>query len=142
MEILKPRFSSTKSIVDNKGSLSILEFSKDIPFLVKRLFYMYDLNPNIVRGNHANKNSQFLFIVLSGSCKIKYYFEKRFIVRSLEKPNQTLFLPRMIWKEMYDFKKDTILLVLSDLNYDSKEYIFDFNEYKKLNERNSNESKF
>ena len=126
---IKPKFSTLKPINDNKGILSVLQFPIDSPFLIKRIFYIYDVNDNIIRGQHANKKSEFLFIVLSGSCKIKYYYKKKFYIRKLDNPNQSLFLPKMIWKEMYDFKKDTILLVLSNSLYDKKEYIVNFNEY-------------
>lgn len=142
MILTKPKFSTLKPIVDNKGILSVLQFPNDIPFLTKRIFYIYDVNDNIIRGQHANKKSEFLFIALSGSCKIKYFFNKKFYIRTLDNPNQTLFIPKMIWKEMYDFKKDTVLLVLSNSLYDKKEYILNFNEYLSYLKGITNENKF
>ena len=135
-----PKFSTVNRIDDSKGLMSILEFPKDIPFLVKRLFYIYGVNDKVIRGQHANKKSEFLFIALAGSCKIKYYFNGKAYLYSLDNPNQSLYLPKMTWKEMYDFKKETILLVLSNSLYDKNEYIRDFDEYISHQKRRSNEN--
>ena len=111
---------------DERGELVVIESgdNKLLSFDVKRVFYVYGSDSGIVRGNHANKNSRFLLINLKGHTKIKiidqWGHSKTFI---LDNPNEGLLLPQMIWKEMYDFSHDSVLLVLSSHHYDENEYI-------------------
>ena len=116
---------------DARGQMIVIENGKDIPFDIKRIFYVYDADKDVIRGQHANKNSEFVFINVSGKCKIRVKDgtgnEKVF---SLEKPNHGLYLPTMIWKDMYGFSSDAVLLVLTNTYYDANEYIRDYNEYQ------------
>lgn len=117
---------------DDRGALIVIEENKDITFDIKRLFYMYGSNDGITRGQHANRNSEFILINVAGSSKVKVDDgkgnTKEYI---LDKPNIGLYIPNMIWKDMYDFSKDSVLLVLSNQYYDENEYIRDHEEYKK-----------
>lgn len=117
---------------DERGSLIVIEENKDISFDIKRLFYMYGSNDGITRGQHANKNSEFILINVAGSSKVKVDDgkgnTKEYV---LDKPNKGLYIPKMIWKDMYDFSKDSVLLVLSNQYYDENEYIRDYEQFKK-----------
>ena len=84
-----------------------------------------------MRGAHANKNSQFLLVAINGSCKIKVDNGKQIEIFDLNNPYTGLYLDKMIWKEMYDFSHNAILLVLTNTLYDEKEYIRDYNIWKK-----------
>ena len=118
------------SFEDNRGTLVCAESIDSIPFDIKRIFYIFGLNKDAVRGKHANRFSSFVFVCVSGSCKIKIKdSDSKEMVVELNKPNMALFLPALLWKEMFDFSSDSILLVLSDKYYDSSEYIIDFDEY-------------
>lgn len=115
-------------ISDARGSLVVIENSKQIPFEIKRIFYVYDTQSDISRGGHANKKSQFVFIAIHGSVRIKikeYSGDKLFV---LDNPNTALWIDKMVWKEMYDFSKDAVLLVLTNELYDASEYIYDFSK--------------
>ena len=117
---------------DERGHLISFEKNNNCPFDVKRTFYIFDTVPGIVRGAHANKNSEFVLIAISGSCKIKVDDGKTQEIVELNTPHKALYLDKMLWKEMYDFSYNAILLVLTNTVYDEKEYIRDYNEF--LNE--------
>lgn len=115
---------------DERGHLVVIENLKNIPFEIKRIFYIYGTKPDVVRGQHANKISRFVLINLCGSCKIKVNDGENEEIIILNKPHHGIYLDRMVWKDMYDFSEDSILLVLSDSVYLKDEYIRDINMLK------------
>ena len=112
-----------KELGDERGRLVAIESLKDIPFEIKRIFYIYGTKNDTVRGQHANKKSEFVLINLKGSCKVKLYDNNEEFVVELNKPNIGLYIPKMIWKDMYDFSDDSLLISLSNEYYDKNEYI-------------------
>lgn len=117
---------------DERGNLVVIEGNKDIPFEIKRVFYMYGTDSTMVRGSHANRKSEFVLINVAGKSKIKVDdgFSKSII--ELDKPRMGVYLPAMLWKDMYDFSEDSVLLVLASEHYDGSEYIRDYDEYIKI----------
>lgn len=119
-----------KSFGNHDGYMSIAENNSDIPFEIKRIFYIYDVKSNIIRGQHANRNSKFVLIAVKCSCKIRVIDqENNSHLFFLDKPNCGLFIDNMLWKDMFDFSDDCVLLCLSSELYSADEYIRDFNEY-------------
>ena len=115
---------------DKRGHLVVVEGEQDIPFVVKRIFYMYGSDRDVVRGQHANRRSEFVLINVSGQSKIRVDDGLgNEAVFSLNRPHTGIYLPPMIWKDMYDFSSDSILLVLSSEHYDAEEYIRDHDEF-------------
>ena len=114
---------------DERGGLIPFEKGRNVPFEICRAFYIYDTQPSTPRGAHANRKSEFLMVVISGSCKVKVDNGREQSVIELNRPNQALWLDKMIWKEMYDFSYNAVLLVLSNEKYDEKEYIRNYDEY-------------
>ena len=115
---------------DARGHLVVVEGEQDIPFVVKRIFYMYGSDRDVVRGQHANRRSEFVLINVSGQSKIRVDDGLgNEAVFSLNRPHTGIYLPPMIWKDMYDFSPDSILLVLSSEHYDAEEYIRDHDEF-------------
>jgi dTDP-4-dehydrorhamnose 3,5-epimerase-like enzyme len=114
---------------DERGKLVVVEGNQDIPFDIKRVFYIYGSDSEVVRGQHANRNSEFVLINVSGTSKVRVDngFEEEII--ELNRPRMGLYLPTMLWKDMYDFSEDSVLLVLTNTHYDGKEYIRDYEEY-------------
>ena len=114
---------------DERGNLVVVEGEQDIPFEIKRVFYIYGSDGDVVRGQHANRNSQFVLINVSGTSKVRVNngFEEDII--ELNRPRMGLYLPTMMWKDMYDFSEDSVLLVLTNTHYDGKEYIRDYEEF-------------
>ena len=117
---------------DDRGNLVVIEGNKDIPFEIARVFYIYGSDKDIVRGQHANKNSEFVLINVSGESKLKLDYGSYHEIIQLNKPHIGVYIPRMVWKEMYDFSEDSVLLVLSNCKYNPDEYIRDYNEYLAL----------
>lgn len=121
-----------KETGDDRGHLVVVEGNMDIPFDIKRIFYIYGSNPNVIRGQHANRKSEFVLINVAGTSKVRVLNAcGQESVYVLDRPNIGLYLPKMIWKEMYDFSQDSVLLVLASEHYDPSEYIKDYDEYKK-----------
>ena len=116
---------------DERGKLVVVEGARDIPFEIKRVFYIYGSDSEVVRGQHANRNSEFVLINVSGSSKVRVDngFEEEII--ELNRPRMGLYLPTMVWKDMYDFSADSVLLVLANTHYDGHEYIRDYDEFIK-----------
>lgn len=126
-----------KPYSDEDGFLAVIEGGKHIPFEIKRIFYEYGVENNSLRGRHANRNSRFCLIAVSGSCDVIVEDASKKIIYSLNAPNKILYLDKMVWKTMTNFSNNCVLLVLSDSLYDKDEYIRDFEQYKKLvNEKN------
>ncbi len=118
---------------DERGHLVIVEGLKDIPFEIKRIFYIYGTEKNVVRGQHANRKSRFVLINVKGSSKVKIKDgQGNEAVFSLNRPHTGIYLPNMVWKEMYDFSEDSVLLCLASEYYDSQEYIRDYKEFINL----------
>ncbi len=120
-----------KEYGDERGSLVVAEGSSDIPFEIKRVFYMYGSDKNIVRGRHANRHSEFVLINVAGQSKVRLDdgFSTRIV--ELDKPRMGLYMAPMIWKDMYDFSEDSVLLCLSSRHYDAGEYIRNYDEFTK-----------
>lgn len=104
----------------------ILKHSIDFP--IKRIFYIYG-NLKRARGNHANIFSRFIMFPLMGSCKVDVENKKTKCSFLLNKKTM-LYIDNMTWKKMYDFKQQTVLMVLSDCCYTANEYIYDYNSFK------------
>ena len=118
------------AIGDERGMITICEGEMDIPFIPKRVFYIYKSSNDVVRGKHANKITDFVLINVAGKSKVKIMDGKgNEIVYSLNRPNTGIYIPHMVWKEMYDFSEDSIMLVLASEHYDANEYIREYSEY-------------
>lgn len=118
---------------DERGRLVVVEGIKDIPFEIKRIFYIYESDIDVVRGQHANRKTEFVLINVQGNSKVRIMDGKgNEAVFILNKPHIGVYLPRMVWKDMYDFSEDSILLVLASEPYDSQEYIRDYQEFSNL----------
>lgn len=125
---------------DERGQLVALEGCKDIPFNIKRVYYMYDTGEGVHRGYHAHKSLKQILICIHGSCKILLDNGKDKKVVPLEKPYEGLYISNDMWREMYDFSPDAVLLVLASQLYDESDYIRNYDEFLKFVEDNENRS--
>ena len=115
---------------DERGNLIVAEGEGiDIPFAIKRVFYIYGSDANVIRGQHANKKTEFVLINVCGTSKVKMTDGREEKIIGLDRPRMGLYLKSMIWKEMYDFSEDSIMLVLASEHYDANEYIREYSEY-------------
>lgn len=117
---------------DERGSLVVAEGSgKDIPFEIKRVFYLYGSDSTVVRGQHANRRTEFVMINVCGTSKVRVTNGKEEEIIELNRPRMGLYLTTMLWKDMYEFSPDSVLLVIASEHYDGGEYIRDYEEYLK-----------
>lgn len=114
---------------DERGKLVVIEGGKSMPFEIARVFYIYDSDVTIIRGQHANRKSEFVLINVAGKSKVKISDTKEEFTVELDRPGIGVYIPAMVWKEMYDFSEDSVLLVLASTHYDDGEYIRNYAEY-------------
>lgn len=114
---------------DERGKLVVVEGGQTIPFDIKRVFYIYGSDSAVVRGQHANRESEFVLINVAGSSKVRITNGKEEIIVELDKPMMGVYIPKMIWKDMYAFSPDSVLLVLASTHYNGKEYIRSYDDY-------------
>lgn len=115
---------------DDRGHLVIVEGGLDIPFDIKRVFYIYGSDANVTRGQHANRKTEFVLINVAGTSKVKVKDgEGNEAIFCLNRPHTGIYIPNMVWKDMYDFSEDSVLLVLASEHYDGEEYIRDYNKF-------------
>lgn len=118
---------------DERGQLVIAEGGIDIPFEIKRVFYIYGSDADVIRGQHANRRTEFVLINVAGTSKVKVKDgEGNEAIYCLNRPHTGIYLPTMVWKDMYDFSHDSVLLVLASEHYDPEEYIRDYDEFVKI----------
>ena len=115
---------------DERGNLVVIEGEgMDIPFDIKRVFYIYGSDDTVVRGQHANRETEFLLVNVAGTSKVRVDNGHESAIIELNKPRMGLYIPAMLWKDMYDFSADSILLVLASRHYDAHEYIRNYDDY-------------
>ena len=118
---------------DDRGHLVIVEGAEDIPFEIKRIFYIFGSDKDVVRGQHANRKSEFVLINVAGTSKVKVRDGKgNEAIYSLNRPHTGIYLPKMVWKDMFDFSEDSVLLCLASEHYDSEEYIRNYDEFVEI----------
>lgn len=117
---------------DDRGQLIAIEEGKDLPFDVKRVYYIYDTLPGVRRGFHAHRCLQQILICVSGSCKIHLDNGHDTAEVLLDKPSEGLYIANDMWREMYDFSPDAVLLVLASEYYDEADYIRNYEDFIKL----------
>lgn len=120
-----------KVIGDQRGNLISLESNKNIPFAINRVYYIFDNLPNVERGFHAHISLKQVAICMSGSCTflLDNGLDKETIV--LNDRTKGLLIEGLVWREMKDFSKDAVLVVLASDFYDESDYIRDYSEFKK-----------
>lgn len=117
---------------DSRGKLIALEAGRTIPFEIKRVYYLFDLSPELPRGFHAHRKLQQLAICVAGRCK--FILDDGTSRREiwLESPDQSLHIGNMVWREMHDFSRDCVLLVLASELYDEADYIRDYDTFRSM----------
>lgn len=118
---------------DERGSLVAIEENREIPFVIKRIYYIFNTKEGVVRGQHAHKDLKQVVIAVKGSCKFLLDDgEERVEDIILDSPQKGLYIGDMIWREMYDFSEDCVLLVIANKYYDENDYIKDYREFLRL----------
>ncbi|WP_153799452.1 sugar 3,4-ketoisomerase [Foetidibacter luteolus] len=119
-------------IFDERGNLSVLQEDKEIPFLVKRVYWIYDVPGGEMRGSHAFKNSSEIIIALSGSYDVVLHDGIKEHRYQLNRSYYGLYVPKMTWRTLENFSTNSLALVITDLAFDEHDYIREFDFFKKL----------
>jgi len=116
---------------DSRGSLVALESNKNVPFDIKRVYYIFGTKNQVSRGFHAHKDLQQIAVCVSGSCEFLLDDGKTRESVVLDNPSRALYIDNNKWREMHNFSDDCVLLVLASKYYDESDYIRDYNEFLK-----------
>lgn len=114
---------------DRRGQLVALEANKEVPFDIKRVFYIYGTQQDVPRGNHSHYKTKQFLVSVAGSCKVTLDDGKTKETFDLDKPNIGLFQDALIWGTMHDFSSDCVLLVMADDYYDESDYIRSYDKF-------------
>ena len=129
MEVIKYHFPPHG---DDRGQLIAIEEMKDLPFDIKRVYYIYATLPGVRRGFHAHRNLKQILICVSGSCKIHLDNGTDTAEVLLDSPCEGLYISNDTWREMYDFSEGAVLLVLASEHYDEADYIRDYTKFLEM----------
>ena len=116
-------------ITDHRGKMIPIEYPKQLEFPLKRIYYIFDVKDGVRRGYHSHNDLEQILIVVHGKVKvlIKTPYEEEIV--ELDSPNKGLYIGPMIWREMFDFENEAVLVVLASHEYDENDYIRDWNDY-------------
>ena len=117
---------------DDRGSLIAIESCKNIPFDIKRVYYIFNTQHGVARGFHAHKTLKQLLVCITGSVDIKCERKDIIEVYSLNSPSKALYINGMVWHEMFNFSKGAVLLVLASDFYLESDYIRSYSDFKRL----------
>ncbi len=114
---------------DERGSLVALEEDKNIPFPIKRVYYLFSTKEGVRRGFHAHKELKQVAIAVRGSCRFVLDDGCERVEVLLDNPAQGLLIESFMWREMYDFSDDCVLMVLADQLYDESDYVRNYDQF-------------
>ena len=125
------KFVNFETLGDDRGSLIALEENYNTPFAIKRVYYIFDTKEGVQRGFHAHIDLKQIAICVKGSCTFVLDDGNNKEEIRLDSPNKGLLIEGLIWREMYNFSPDCVLLVLASEHYDEDDYIRDYDEFLK-----------
>jgi dTDP-4-dehydrorhamnose 3,5-epimerase-like enzyme len=117
---------------DDRGALISLEENINVPFEIKRVYFIFNTNDGISRGFHAHKDLEQVALCVKGSCRLVLDNGKSRESIILDSPNKGIYIDNGKWREMHDFSEDCVLLVLASKVYDESDYIRDYKEFLRL----------
>jgi oxalate decarboxylase/phosphoglucose isomerase-like protein (cupin superfamily) len=119
-------------ILDKRGNLSFFENNSQIPFEIKRTYWIYDVPGGEIRGSHAFKEQQEFIIALSGSFDVVLNDGRQETIISLNRSYYGLYIPNLYWRKIENFSTNSLALIVSDKGFSNEDYIRDFEEFKRL----------
>ena len=119
-------------IIDKRGNLSFFENSNQIPFDIKRSYWIYDVPGGEVRGSHAFKKSHELIVALSGSFNVVLNDGNNEVTYNLNRSYNGLYVPNLIWRSLDNFSTNSLALIVSNMKFSSEDYIRNFRDFKTL----------
>lgn len=132
MESKEPLIIQLPKILDKRGNLSFFENSNQIPFEIKRTYWLYDVPGGEIRGSHAFKEQHEFIVALSGSFDVVLNDGNEEKTYSLSRSYYGLYVPNLYWRKIENFSTNSLAIIVSDRGFSDKDYIRDFEEFKKL----------
>ena len=126
------RLINLPKLEDPRGNLSFIEEEKDIPFKIRRTYWIYDVPGGEMRGGHAFKEQEELIVALSGSFDVVVDDGITKQIVSLNRSYYGLYVPKGLWRQMQNFSTNSLALVLCSTHYNEDDYIYDFDEFLKF----------
>ena len=139
MDLQDVRVIELPKILDRRGNLSIVEENKEIPFKIKRTYWIYDVPGGEIRGGHAYNENQEFIIALSGSFDIIIDDGKARRKFSLNRSYYGLYVPKQLWRQIENFSTNSLALVLSSTIYDENDYIREYEKFLLMKESEKND---
>lgn len=130
--VATPHLVTLRAIGDERGWLTPVETGKDIPFDIRRVYFIYGTKADIRRGLHAHRDLEQIAICVAGSCTFLLDNGESTCEILLDSPSQGLYISSMIWREMYNFSEDCVLMVLASRLYDESDYIRNYADFLEL----------
>lgn len=135
MDIKEAQIVQLPKVLDVRGNLSFLEENNQVPFVIKRVYWIYDVPGGVRRGAHGYRENQELVVALSGSFDVVIDDGKSQKSFHLNRSYYGLYIPKNTWREMVNFSTNSLALVLSSTEYDKEDYIFDYEIFKQETSR-------
>ena len=130
-----PQIIQLPKIPDKRGNLSFFENCNQIPFEIKRAYWIYDVPGGEERGGHAYKENEEFIVALSGSFDVILDDRNTKLTFNLNRSYYGLYVPKMYWREMNNFSTNSLAIVVSNTEYDEKDYIRNYDEFYALKKR-------
>lgn len=127
--MLQPHLIEFRHILDHRGALTPIEAEKDVPFAIRRVYFIYDVSHGAVRAGHSHKRLQQVLIAISGSFKVHLddgHTRQTFL---LNRPNTGLYVPRMFWRDIDEFSGGAVCLSLASQHYEESDYYRDYDTF-------------
>ena len=124
------RLIDLKSHGDHRGSLVSIEGGTHVDFEFKRIYYIYGTKEGVRRGFHAHQNLEQLLVAVSGSCRVLVDDGSKKETITLESRTKGLLISHLVWREMFEFSADCVLLVMASDHYQESDYIRDYSEFE------------
>ncbi len=132
MDLKKVQLIDLPKILDPRGNLSFFENNNQIPFVIKRTYWIYDVPGGEIRGSHAFKKSHEFIVSLSGSFDVVLHDGKNERIIHLNRSYYGVYIPNMIWRTLNNFSTNAAALIVSSTSYNENDYIRDFITFKSL----------
>ena len=129
---MEDKIINFKVMGDDRGSLIAFEENQNVPFDIKRVFYIYGTQVGIPRGQHSHYKTKQLLVAVNGGCKVTLDNGMKKETYTLNKPNVGLLQESLIWGTMHDFSHDCILMVFADTYYDDSDYIRSYDKFLEI----------
>ncbi len=129
MGLSKVRLVELPKVTDAGASLTFVEGSRHLPFTIRRVYYLYDIQDGVHRGGHAHKDHEELILAVHGSFDVRLDDGKGSITHHLDQPNVGIFFPTFVWHELTNFSPGTVCLVLASHCYDHEDYFREYSEF-------------